>query len=229
MSRRQFLKYGIAAGVGASIGLTSGLVFNSKRGQKVKSSPQLIPRFRIQIYSPEWITETHSSQDEPFSTTEFSYRSNLVSSLDVYRNGEPVKGLQNCPVDSLWLKLGDFQEKGKVDYSFNYKGKDGEETRLNIPIHFNNNLEILTTILLARERADNKVFFLDYDSDDLPRRCLVLSNGSINNEVPIHYWIHGIEVLAGISKENFLRYWNSPDKYRDFESFMLYNRFEIKT
>ena len=37
MSRRKFLKYGIAAGVGASIGLTSGLVFNSKRGQKVKS------------------------------------------------------------------------------------------------------------------------------------------------------------------------------------------------
>ena len=126
------------------------------------------------------------------------------------------------------MKLGDFQEKGRADYSFVCKRKGGEE-RLDIPLCFHNNLELISRILSVRNRADSDVYFLDSDENDLPRRCLVLSNGSLNHSVPIHYWIYGPEVLAGISKENLLKYWSSPDEYKTFESFMSSNRLEMKS
>ncbi len=207
----------INAGIGGIVGFSFGYFYSLRKTSKEeKINLPIIPRFRVQIYSKDWNLENSLTPEENYGFTEFSYSSSSVACIEVHRNGKLVSGFENYPANSGWQKITDSTERGTVKYSFIWRGKNKVETRLDIPVNFFNDSELLTRIL----SADREVYYVDCGEANFPRRCLVLSNGTVKNNVFIEYWICGPEVLAGITKEDFLEYWNNPGKYKRFDDFI---------
>jgi len=223
MNRRQFLGYGVSAGVGVAAGIYVPRVFQSRKAREEDLLEDLRISFRVTIYSEEWLREKEGQAKADatklllgLSPIEFCYSSSHFPTAELRIGEEVIIG--DISSGSKYERIST-REIGEVKYTLVLRNSK-KNHEITLPVSFRDNMELMAAVSDAEKNGPNDKVLLEDYSAGYPRRAL------IDRKKQVEYQINGLEAIAEATPENLKEYFQRINDFKSYDDFLTIRRRE---